>query len=77
MLFLDFEGKKEWLGLDSRLCVFFKILFLIMHLCVEMCTHECRFPWRLEEGVRSPRAGVAGGCERLTWVLGPKLGSSV
>lgn len=30
-------------------------------LCV--CAPECRYPWRPEEGVRSPGAGVIGSCE--------------
>jgi hypothetical protein len=33
-----------------------------VHLCI-MCAHECRYPWKPEEGIGSPGAGVMGGSE--------------
>lgn len=43
------------------------ILFLILYLFVSvgMCMCRCRCLWALEEGTRSPNAGVTGVCEPL------------
>lgn len=33
-------------------------------VCVYACAHHmCVYSWRVEESIRSPRAGVAGSCE--------------
>lgn len=47
-----------------------------MCICVGTC--GCRYPWRLEDGIRSPGDGIIGRCEPLNLGsgLGTKLGSS-
>jgi hypothetical protein len=43
------------------------------YLWVWVYTCECWCPWRIDEGIQSPGAGVMS---QLTWVLGTELGSS-
>jgi len=41
-------------------------VFVCMCVCVCVCVYVCvclQVPWRPEEGIRCPGAGVAGGCE--------------
>ena len=55
------------------------LLFLIFHNYVCMRVSACGWcmcvggPQGPKEGVRSPGAGVTGGCELLMWVWGAKL----
>lgn len=46
---------------------------LSFSVCVRMCVHT--HPWRLEDGVRAPGAGVTGVGRCLTWVLGVEFRS--
>lgn len=42
----------------------------------ELRQRECGCPWRPEEGIALPKAGITDSCEQLTWILGTELGSS-
>jgi hypothetical protein len=52
---------------------FISKLSLYVSLCVWVCAPMivCDPLWHPQEGVRSPRGGVTGICEPLTWGLGP------
>ena len=43
--------------------IFIKFYFTFNYVYVWIWAHECRYPERPEEGIRSPGAGITGSCE--------------
>lgn len=43
-------------------------------MCVSVyITHVCRYPWRTEEDIRAPEAGVKALVSQVSWVLETEL----
>lgn len=47
------------------LYLIFKVLFYLVIMCIHLygcLSAVCRYPWKLEEGISFPGAGVSAGC---------------
>lgn len=49
------------LSFTFKIIVFKLYFYYFKIMCI--CAHECRCPWRSEEGIGPPGAGVTDDCE--------------